>query len=128
MAYETTIEASARTGISLTTIYTYCRRGKIDGAQKVGRDWIIPVVWNPDETPLVWEDHPSVKGIYVTLAKAAKYAGMGRASLYYRASTGDLEIHEIEVYGVKHKMVKVKDLDTLQRKRRKKGEMPEREE
>jgi len=48
-AYITSLEAAAMLGASPTTgganIRTLARDGKIPGAVKVGRDWLIPRIW-----------------------------------------------------------------------------------
>lgn len=38
----TTIEAGQRLGITPARIRQLCQAGRIVGAQKVGRDWVIP--------------------------------------------------------------------------------------
>lgn len=35
-------EAASALGVSISRITVLCREGRIQGAQKVGRDWVIP--------------------------------------------------------------------------------------
>lgn len=38
----TTRQAAARHGVAANTIRLWCRQGKVGGAVRIGRDWMIP--------------------------------------------------------------------------------------
>lgn len=42
MKFETAAGAAARLGVTVRAVQKWAKEGKIDGAQKVGRDWMIP--------------------------------------------------------------------------------------
>lgn len=35
-------ECAAKLGVAISRVTVLCRQGRIAGAQKIGRDWIIP--------------------------------------------------------------------------------------
>lgn len=43
MKFETVVQAAARLGVTVRAIQKWAKEGKLKGAQKVGRDWMIPV-------------------------------------------------------------------------------------
>ena len=42
LAYESTITAAARWGITPRRVRVVCRQGRVPGAMHVGRDWLLP--------------------------------------------------------------------------------------
>lgn len=42
MKFETAIQAAARLGVTVRAVQKWAKEGKLEGAQKVGRDWLIP--------------------------------------------------------------------------------------
>ncbi len=43
MKFETAAQAAERLGVTVRAVQKWAKQGKIEGAQKVGRDWMIPV-------------------------------------------------------------------------------------
>ena len=43
-------DAAAATGLSRATLTQWARQGKIGGAVKVGRTWVLPQDWKRPET------------------------------------------------------------------------------
>ena len=39
---DTTANVANRIGVSLRTLQLWCATGRVPGAQKIGRDWLIP--------------------------------------------------------------------------------------
>lgn len=42
MTFETIPQAAERLGLAISTVREYCQHGRIPGATKPGRDWMIP--------------------------------------------------------------------------------------
>ena len=42
MKFETATQAAARLGVTVRAVQKWAKEGKLEGAQKVGRDWLIP--------------------------------------------------------------------------------------
>ena len=42
MAFQTAKEAADRLGVTIRAVQKWAKEGKLDGAKKVGRDWMIP--------------------------------------------------------------------------------------
>lgn len=42
MKFETAAQAAARMGVTVRAVQKWAKEGKLEGAQKVGRDWLIP--------------------------------------------------------------------------------------
>lgn len=38
----TTTEAAALRGVAIVTVRRWCQQGKVRGATRIGRDWMIP--------------------------------------------------------------------------------------
>ncbi len=49
---ETVDTVVQRTNLSAGWIRRLARRGDIPGAQKLGRDWVIPATWIPSPRPM----------------------------------------------------------------------------
>lgn len=43
MKFETAAQAAARLGVTVRAVQKWANEGKLEGAQKVGRDWMIPI-------------------------------------------------------------------------------------
>ena len=43
--YVGTKRAAELAGIDQTHVRLLCARGKVDGARKLGRDWLVPLAW-----------------------------------------------------------------------------------
>ncbi len=50
--YETAAEMAQRLNISIRTVQLWAKNGKLPGAKKVGRDWLIPLECQESENPL----------------------------------------------------------------------------
>lgn len=78
-------EAALKTGIPVSTIRRYCQAGKIEGAfQQGGYYWVIPVDW-------VIANMPGKYKGFLSVAEAAKKAGVSRQSIQAAAARGDVE-------------------------------------
>ena len=42
MKFETASQAAERMGVTVRAVQKWAKEGKLEGAQKVGRDWMIP--------------------------------------------------------------------------------------
>ena len=42
MKFETANQAAARLGVTVRAVQKWAKEGKLEGAQKIGRDWMIP--------------------------------------------------------------------------------------
>lgn len=51
--YETAQEAAARYGIDDSQVRRYCSQGRIPGAVKVGRQWLVPADAWPKESEVI---------------------------------------------------------------------------
>lgn len=47
MIYQTTTEAGVKTGLAASYIRRLAASGRIAGAEKVGKTWLIPQDWTP---------------------------------------------------------------------------------
>lgn len=48
MKFETAAAAATRLGVTARAVQKWAKEGKLEGAKKVGRDWMIPI--NEDAT------------------------------------------------------------------------------
>ena len=48
MQFETASQAAERLGVTVRAVQKWAKEGKIEGAKKVGRDWMIPIESNSD--------------------------------------------------------------------------------
>jgi len=42
MNFETVAQAAARLGVTVRAVQKWAKEGKLEGAQKMGRDWMVP--------------------------------------------------------------------------------------
>ena len=52
--FETLQQVSARAGYSVEGLRKLAAKGRIPGAAKVGRVWIIPAGWTPERQRAAW--------------------------------------------------------------------------
>lgn len=58
MNYHTTTETGAKTGLAASYIRRLAQTGRIAGAEKVGKTWLIPQDWQP---PKLQRGNPNFK-------------------------------------------------------------------
>jgi hypothetical protein len=75
MKVVTIADAAAALGISPVRMRQLCQQGRVHGAEKIGRDWMVPV--GPDERPRV-EEKETTRGPQATWAAAEPQRKYGR--------------------------------------------------
>ncbi len=72
MKFETAAQAAERLNVNIRTVQKWAKQGKLEGAEKAGRDWLIPEGANPVSTPTL--ENPATFLPFTT-----KYYGRGDA-------------------------------------------------
>jgi len=60
--YTTTRETGKRWGVSMEWVSSLCLQGRVEGAGKVGRIWIVPIDAEKPEDLRVWNGRWKKKG------------------------------------------------------------------
>lgn len=76
-------EAAKITGLSTRQISHLCQIGKVEGAQLVGKTYIIPETWA--------DDLAAIREATVSIKEAAEQAGVSRIAIAQAARNGRLE-------------------------------------
>lgn len=78
MNFETAMQAAQRLGVNIRTVQKWAKQGKLAGAQKVGRDWMIPENAFPQETSS--EKEGEKRGMFMPFASS--YFPLGEAEAF----------------------------------------------
>ena len=78
-------DAAEITHLSVQAIRALCERGKISGAVKVGRSWVIPRAWAEERRA---EDYSAT---HMLLSEAAARAKITRAGMLEKVKTGEVK-------------------------------------
>ncbi len=80
MKFETASQTAIRLGVNIRTVQKWAKQGKLKGAEKVGRDWMIPENAMPsDEQPV---NNDTVSGLFMPLAMS--YSSLGNAKEFIK--------------------------------------------
>ena len=78
MKFETATQAAARMGVTVRAVQKWAKEGKLEGAHKIGRDWMIPfgaVVTHPKTEVIEKEDSKKVFDVAFPMFQLPYFSG-----------------------------------------------------
>ena len=80
MNYETAAQTAIRLGVNIRTVQKWAKQGKLEGAEKTGRDWMIPEGASPVTKTAASQQK---RGVFLPFATA--YFPFGEAQKFIEA-------------------------------------------